>query len=75
MKIDGISFNDQWVKDHSEDEFVKEFMPMEHIFEGSDNKEQQLREAYRLHFPEKKQSLEIALPDPGESKNIEDEEK
>lgn len=51
MKVDGISFNDEWVKTKSEDEFVKEFWPMKHIYPDAPDREAKLRAAYKEHKP------------------------
>lgn len=48
MKIDGISFNQQWSWGKTQDEFVKEFKDMDHIYPDVDDKVAKLKEAHTL---------------------------
>lgn len=55
MNIDGIGFNQAWAKKKSEDDFVLEFIGMDHIWPelSADEKEAALRSAHKqLNAPE-----------------------
>lgn len=71
MKIDGVSFNQQWAWGKSQEEFVNEFKDLDHIFPDTPDKSAKLREVHSLLQQGKPADSALAKFPSTEAKKIE----